>query len=123
MIIKNLTRKSGSGQLLQYIFKYLHQEKQEQHAPFIIRHNVRSYDVKGFVKEFKNNAQRRVHARKDQTAIHHTILSWSNKDRVVVTPDMIKRIAKRYIALRGESNLYVGTIHTDREHIHLHLAM
>lgn len=108
---------------MRYIFKYIHQEKREAQAPFIIRHNVRSTDVRGFTKEFTENAARRVHARRDQTLIHHTILSWSNKDREKITPEMIRRMASQYIRLRGENNLYVGAIHTDRDHIHLHLAM
>jgi hypothetical protein len=123
MIIKNLTRKSGSGQLLTYICRYMQQDKKEERVPFILRHNIRSTDIPGFVKEFKANAKNRTHTRKDQVAIHHTILSWSNKDREQITPEKIKSVANRFVTLRGENNLYIGTIHTDKDHIHLHIAM
>lgn len=124
MIVKNLTRKSGSGQLINYIFRYImKEEKQPTKSPYIFRHNVRSNDMKGFVREFKENAKHRVHSRKDQVAIHHTILSWSNKDREAITEEKMHRIARHYVSLRGLSNLYVGAIHTDKEHVHLHIAM
>lgn len=124
MIIKNLSRKSGSGQLINYIFRYiLKDEKQALESPFIIRHNVRSKDIQGYIREFKENAKYRKNTRKNQVAIHHTILSWSNKDREGLTPEKIKKMARQYMSLRGLNNLYVGTIHTDRDHIHLHLAM
>lgn len=124
MIVKNLSRKSGSGQLINYIFRYiLNDEKQPVESPFIIRHNVRSHDIQGYIREFKENAGHRTHTRKNQVAIHHTILSWSNKDRDHLTPEKINKMARQYMSLRGLNNLYVGTIHTDRDHIHLHLAM
>jgi hypothetical protein len=125
MIVKNLTRKSGTNQLLRYIFKYISQEEkvgldQEQ---FVIRHNVHGHDINSFITAFKENESKRLYRRIDQTTVHHTILSWSNKDKDHVTPAMLKDIARKYIQIRGENNLYVGTIHNDREHTHLHLAM
>jgi hypothetical protein len=124
MIIKNLTRRSGSSQLLTYIFRYiLNDEKQGADAPFVIRHNVMSKDIPGFIREFKENADRRIHMRKDQIAINHTILSWSNRDTSQITNEKIRDLANRYIELRGIGNIYVGALHTDRDHLHLHLAM
>lgn len=125
VIVKNLTRKSGTGQLLRYIFKYISQEQKigQHQEPFIIRHNVRGRDINSFIKEFKKNESNRLYTRVDQTVVNHTILSWSNKDKNHITPAMLKDIAKKYIQARGENNLYIGTIHTDREHTHLHIAM
>jgi len=130
MILKNLTRtKAGTGQLVRYIFRYLLKGektgavKQQNCQPFIIRHNIRSKTVEGFVKEFENNLKRRKYKRKDQTIIHHTILSWSHRDAEQITDPKLRAIARRFIELRGENNLYVGTKHTDRSHIHLHIAV
>jgi hypothetical protein len=36
---------------------------------------------------------------------------------------MLRDISREFIRLRGENNLYVGTKHVDREHVHLHIAM
>lgn len=129
MIIKNLTRKNNSGQLIMYILRYILTEEkqmplnQKKSIPFIIRHNIRSRTVEGYIKEFNSNELNRIHKRSNQTALHHTILSWSDKDAKHVTKDMLSDIAKQYIKLRGENNLYLGTVHRDRNHIHIHLAV
>lgn len=126
MIIKELTRKKGSGQLVRYILRYTLDEKKQITAsgkPFIIRHNIRSRSIEGYIKEFQQNEVNRVYKRKDQTVIHHTILSWSPEDAIHITDAKLKAIAKEYVRLRGSNNLYVGTKHTDRQHIHLHIAV
>ena len=197
MIIKNLTRKSGSGQLLRYIFRYimkdektavadpveLERQKYEaaglrltyqdaQHLssessdylllkdfkekypdhnysayiqnylmnpeytvpgwekketsidqPFVLKHNVRSNTISGFIKEFQAVEDRRTFKRSNTVAVHHTIVSWNSLDRKHVTEAMLKDISQEYIRLRGENNLYVCTLHTDRNHLHLHIAM
>lgn len=134
MIIKNLTRKAGTGQLLHYILRYiLNEEKQldfshfqindPEQKPFLIRHNVRSKSIAGYVKEFEKNELGRIHKRRDQTSVHHTILSWSHKDAAHINDKMLRAIAKKYIQVRGQNNLYIGTKHVDKKHTHLHLAM
>lgn len=129
MIIKNLTRKNNSGQLLRYILRYiLTKEKQALSdrtlpKPFLIRKNIRSRTLEGYIHEFKSVESNRVYKRSDQTALHHTILSWSDKDAMYVTDEMLSDIAKQYIKLRGENNLYLGTVHRDRSHIHIHIAV
>jgi len=117
-----------------YIQKYLladrgkAQGKEELMAesapkPFIIRHNMRSRSLEGFKREFEQNEKGRMHKRKDATSIHHTIISFSNLDKAHVTEKMLRDISREYIRLRGENNLYCGTVHNDRDHIHLHIAM
>lgn len=100
-----------------------HLMPKEDKAPFIIRHNMRARSLNGFIREFESNERGRIHKRSDQTSIHHTILSWSNKDSALVTEKMLRDISREYIRLRGENNMYVGTVHTDKSHIHLHIAM
>lgn len=123
MIIKNLTRKNNSGQLLKYILRYILDEKKQDDKPFLIRHNIRSRSLKGYIKEFESNEFNRIHKRSNQTALHHVILSWSDKDTKYITEPMLKDMAKQYITARGENNLYLGTVHKDRNHIHIHLAI
>lgn len=95
----------------------------EEKQPFIISHNIKSNSLNGIISEFEANEARRVHKRRDATHIHHTILSWSTKDREHITEAMLRDIAGKYIQLRGENNLYAGTLHNDRDHIHLHISM
>lgn len=123
MIIKNLTRKSGTGQLLSYLFRYITAEEKTTTKPFIVRHNIRSNSIAGYVKEFEQNEMNRIIKRKDQTCIHHTIISWSNKDAKHLNDNILRDLAKAYIRFRGELNLYVITKHVDKEHTYLHAAM
>lgn len=133
MIIKSLSRKSNTGQLVNYIFKYVFKES-EKNTPritpeksdknkFIIRHNIRSRSVKGFTKEFKENESFRLVHRKDSVRLFHTIISFSNKDKEQVTDKILKDIAKKFIEERGLNNMYAGTKHENKDHIHLHLLI
>lgn len=124
MIIKALTRRSsGPGQLVKYIFRYIHaEEKKAGQTQFIIRHNIRSRTIEGYINEFKQNELNRIHKRTDQTIINHFILSFSPADSAHITDTKLKSITKRFIQLRGDNNLYCGTKHLDKGHIHLHIA-
>lgn len=122
MIIKNLTRKSNQGQLVKYVCRYiLNPEKNKDQ--FLIRHNIKSKSINGFIKEFKENADRRIHTRKDQVLLHHTILSWSNKDAHLLNDKKLRAIAKEYIQQRSHTSLFLITKHQDKAHIHLHCVM
>ena len=123
MIIKNLTRKSGTGQLLSYLFRYITAEVKTTTKPFIVRHNIRSNSIPGYVQEFEQNERNRKVKRKDQTCINHTIISWSNKDAKHLNDNTLRNLAKAYIRFRGELNLYVITKHVDKEHTHLHCCV
>lgn len=128
MIIKALSRKAGGGQLIRYILRYaLDNEKQiilkDQPPPsFVIMHNIRSRSIEGFIKEFKQNESHRIHKRSNQTVLNHFIISFSPDDSKHIDDKKLKAIAKKFIQLRGESNLYVGSKHLDKSHIHLHIA-
>ncbi len=97
-----------------------HELKQPQ---FVVRHNIRSRSIPGYIKEFERNESLRIHKRKDNVQVYHTILSFSNKDKEEVNEDILRDMSKKYIELRGKDNLYVITAHHDKDHIHLHCAM
>lgn len=131
MIIKNLTRKNAPAQLISYILRYILEEEKQASGKtkhnlnlgnFVIRHNLKSKNTEGYVREFKINEEHRIYKRSNQPAMHHTILSWSDKDAALLTKKMLQDMAKQYIKLRGENNLYLGTAHLDRHHVHLHIA-
>lgn len=119
MILKNLTRRSNTGQLLNYLFK---EEKDKRPRP-ILKHNLRSQTIKGWTKELDRNFESRIHKRIDNIRLHHTIISFSNKDEKHITTELLKDIAKKYIELRGKDNVYLVSEHRDKQHIHLHFAM
>jgi hypothetical protein len=78
VILKNLTRRSNIGQLVNYILKL---EKDEKAEP-ILKHNLRSRSATGWTKEFESNEALRLYKRSDNIKLNHTILSFSNKDMV-----------------------------------------
>lgn len=119
MILKNLTRRSNIGQLVNYILK---PEKDEKSEP-ILKHNLRSRSATGWTKEFESNDSLRLYKRSDNIKLNHTILSFSNKDIEHISKDLLKDISKKFIELRGNDNLYLASSHHDKDHIHLHILM
>ncbi|MDP3666830.1 MAG: relaxase/mobilization nuclease domain-containing protein, partial [Sediminibacterium sp.] len=123
MILKSLSRKSGTGQLLEYLFKKEDKLVNGNQKPIIIRHNVRSRTLNKQIKEFKENEKFRLHPRKDSVKAYHTILSFSNKDKDKITEKTLRAVAKEYMKLQGNDNLFLGTVHYDKSHVHIHIAM
>lgn len=118
-------------ELPKYFFKqakrYSAKEKIAAAVPkqpqFVVRHNIRSRTIPGYIKEFERNEALRIHKRKDSVQVYHTILSFSNKDKDQINEAVLRDMAKKYIELRGKDNLYVITAHHDKDHIHMHCAM
>jgi len=123
MIIKSLSRKSRTGQLLYYLFKNEEKLFSDTQKPIIIRHNVRSRTIEKWTKEFEANEKFRLHKRKDSVTAYHTIISFSTKDREHITEKTLRAVAKQYMKVRGTDALYIGTAHYDKSHVHLHLVM
>ena len=119
MILKSLSRRNNTLQLVGYLFK---QEKNEKPQP-ILKHNLRSRSVKGWAKEFDQNESLRLHKRKDNIKINHTILSFSTKDKEYISKSLLKDVSKKFVELRGKDNVYLVSSHHDRQHIHLHIIM
>lgn len=98
--------------------------RSKENLPVVsIKQNVRARTINGIIKSFERNEDLRVHQRKDSVKAHHTILSFSAKDTPNLTDEILKDIARHYISLRGIENMYVGSIHTDKDHLHVHIVM
>lgn len=91
-------------------------------APFVIKQNMRTRSINGYVKELEKNEEGRIRKSVNQVAAYHTILSWSPKDAHLMSDQMLKEIAGHYMQLRGDNIMIVGTKHSDKGHLHLHLA-
>lgn len=123
MILKNLTRRSGTHQLLSYLFEKQRKTPEGKEKQLIIRHNIRSRaSVKQWKKEFDQNESYRLRRRKDNVKLHHTILSISSKDSHLVDDKMLRSIAHKYFELRGPQNMYLATAHLEKGHAHLHIV-
>lgn len=117
MILKSLTRRSNTLQLVNYLFK---QEKGERLQP-VLKHNLRSCSLNGWAKEIDANENLRIRKRKDNITLYHTILSFSNRDKEHINKSLLKDISKKYMELRGKDNIFLAASHNDRDHVHLHI--
>ena len=117
MIVKILTRHSPSyASLIKYILK-------EGKGSEVITHNLRSDNQEGYVKEFLENEALRKHQRTGSVYMYHEIISLSAKeDNTKITDSMLKNLAQKYISLRGKNGIYVGAVHRDEDHIHIHFC-
>lgn len=122
MIIKTTSRKSGVGQLLNYLFKDETKLENDRDEKLVIRKNVRGRSMDKWVKEFEKNQAQRKSKRKDEVKAYHTVISFHDKDRKHITKGMLKDIAKEYMKQKGEDIMYITTAHYDQEHIHIHIA-
>jgi hypothetical protein len=128
MIIKHINRagQSSPRNLIRYVLRYV-TDKTAQHKtskqPFVYSHNLKSRDVEGYIKEFRETAKGRIDKRKTASAIRHIVLSWKKEDASKISHDMLREIAKQYITLRGGNNSqYLFVQHQDRLHAHIHIC-
>lgn len=126
MLIKSLSRKSNSSQLIQYVLRYSLKEghaKDKDDATLILRHNLRSHSIKNYIKEFKVNESFRLYKRKDSVTLFHNIISFSPRDKELITDSILKNISKKFVELRGTNSLYLAVAHKEKAHTHLHVIV
>lgn len=138
MIIKNIGKSATGGAsaasaLLKYLFKYTTKPdkilieptktSKDKNKPFIYLHNMSSRSIKGFTKEFLDNARNAKYKSSRRLICHHTIISFAHADAGKITKSMLRRIVRKYITIRGSNLKYVITQHHDKENlVHLHIA-
>ncbi len=120
-VIKILSRHSASYEsLLKYILKI---GKPEEKSIKRFTHNIRSRDIAGMAREFKENESYRNHTRRPNSIlIYHEIISFSTKDKGKINREIAVDIAKKYMRLRGHTGIFVGAVHEEKDHLHIHLA-
>ncbi len=123
MVIKSLSRKGGTEQIVNYLFKDKDKLSNKDFKPMMMRHNIRSRSLDKIVKEFKANETFRRVQRKDSVKVYHTIISFGKKDKDKITEKMLRDFGKKYMELQGKDNMYLMTHHIEKEHIHLHVVM
>lgn len=71
-------------------------------------------------KEFSENDTYRSSQAKNR--MYHHILSFSAKDKAVITQELLENVAQEYILKAGlENHLVFGRVHSDTQHFHWHL--
>jgi hypothetical protein len=125
MIIKSLSRKSNSGQLVKYALRYsLKQNSQlekQENAIVLLRHNLRTKTAEGNIKEFKENESYRIYRRKDSVVLFNTILIFAPKDKFRITKEMLKDVAIKFVELRASNCLNLAVAHLEKDHTHVHV--
>jgi hypothetical protein len=114
MLIKILSRKNNSfGKLMNYISKEADSQTLCYNLPQTDELNILQQEF------IQNNAYRSKGAKNN---MYHHILSFSSKDKAVITPEILHDVALHYINKAGlENHLVYGRVHTDRENLHWHL--
>ncbi len=118
-----MSRKSNGTQLIQYVLRYSLKEKFNQiksDATVILKNHIRSTRVDDIIKEFKLNESYRIYHRKDNVKLFHDCLSFSPKNKGIITKAMLKDIAEKYIELRAKNVLSIIIHHAEKNHDHLH---
>jgi Relaxase/Mobilisation nuclease domain len=125
MIIKSMSRKSNAAQLIKYASRYVlkenDKESKQESAIVLLRHNLRSKSVQGYISEFKENESYRVYKRKDSVVLFHTVLSFSPDDQNYINNTMLKDMAKKFVDLRSPNCVNLAVAHLEREHKHIHI--
>lgn len=120
--------KSFKGSMKEFIDnKLLKNNKaggQKDMESIVIKHNIRSRSVNGYIREFQETEALRQHVRKDNVKAFHHIISFNRLDSEHINENMLRDIARHFIELRSDNSLHVGAVHFDRDNtIHMHLIM
>ncbi len=121
MILKSLTRtRANYKNLLEYIFH--DKDTLTGKNAFILKKNMSGNTIKDWEYNLKQNEKNRIHPRNKNIKMFHEIISFSKYDNKNMTVTKMKAIGKKYLQLRGDNIMGVGTLHTNKEHFHLHFC-
>jgi len=118
MIIKSLSRQNKSFRAL---YSYLTRDKDSLLRGFNLY--AHPYKKKEVVREFLDNANY-LRKSRGKNYYYHEIISLdinalSEEKQIAILNDL----ANKYISLRAENHLTFSALHTDKEHIHMHLMI
>lgn len=121
MILKVLSRHSvgGYSQLINYIFD--ENKLPPNFNP--ITHNILGQRKQEWLQEFYKNETYRNQKRKNQVALYHAILSFSELDKQHLNHEIMEDMVRKFYELRGNQGIYLGAIHEDKGHMHAHVIM
>jgi hypothetical protein len=114
MLIKILSRKNKSFRSL---IGYIGREAEGQELYWNLPQNSTPEVLE---KEFSENDIFR--SKQSKNTMYHHVISFSAKDKSVITPELLENVAQEYIVKANlENHLVYGRVHNDKEHIHWHL--
>lgn len=124
MIVKVLSHKKPDfKKLLNYMMNNKDRLFDASKESFVFTHNLSGNSIDEWEKQFKENEKFREHKRINSTYISHEILSWSKDDYDNISLSKIEEMVKEYVRLRNTNGMYIGTVHTEKQHIHFHFCV
>ena len=99
---------SACGRLMDYVRRDKAVQRDRNGKIIEVRHNVFGTPQQ-IVQQFKENEANRIHRRSNNVALYHIVLSLSGEDEV--TPEMMERLTREYVALMNQDALFYSTIH------------
>lgn len=119
-VVRAYSRRGGTAQLLRYALK---QEKilNKEGKYVLVTRNLRSKSIDGYIEEFQLNHMMRSYTRKNGLECYHTTISWSYKDADLVTEQVMRDMASKFMSLRSRGSLFlsIGHFNTDSPHLHI----
>lgn len=125
MIIKAKShRHANPRSLFDRLINYLIDDKghSKEKTAWSFFHNLSSYDSKGVVDEFVENAKLKKQ-RKNSVLAHHYILSFHELDSDKVTPEIMQDLVKKFLELRNEKGIAFARVHDSQKHPHIHILI
>lgn len=122
MILKSLTRtRANYKNLLEYIFH--DKDTLTGKNAFVLQKNMSGNSIKEWEQQLKQNEMNRIFHNRNNIKKFHEIISFSKLDTKNITTAKIKAIGKKYLQLRGDNIMAVGTLHNNKHHLHIHLCI
>lgn len=126
MVIKTLSRKATKISFKNIINYVDRQDKRTAKSQlfdpyFRVLYNLRGSEKEEVIEEFEENFELYNSKRKNAVGVYHEIMSFRKEDDV--TQEIIEDLAYTYLDRRTPKGLAYGAVHTDKDHVHLHLVI
>ena len=96
-------------------------EKQMQEEPHFERRSVIvEKRIQNTMKQFEINESKRKIQRKNANRAYHEIISFHKEDTKHLPKKVLLKIARKYAKERSPNSMVVSTLHSDRDHLHIH---
>ncbi|WP_452597574.1 relaxase/mobilization nuclease domain-containing protein [Pontimicrobium sp. MEBiC01747] len=123
MIIKSKSYKHNKAYttVVNYVLREAEQDNSFVLTKFIKGKNLSNEEIS---KQFRANEKYRINPRKNNVKLYMEILSFHSENAKDLTNDKLKKIARKYMALRSNLSVGLATAHRkEKDHVHLHILL
>jgi hypothetical protein len=76
--------------------------------------------INNIIQSFESNESKRLIKRKNANRAYHEIISFHKEDTKHLPKKVLMKIARKYAKERAPNAMVISTMHSDREHLHIH---